>query len=70
MKARTDVRERKAKVLEGFERCDAILAYRTKAFKKTTEHAAQNHDSLKKVHRRTALYALYEPAQTDRHRRC
>ena len=48
VKARTDVRERKRKELEGCARCDAMLAYRAKAFKKTKEHAAQNHDSLRK----------------------
>ena len=42
------MRERKGKELEWFERLDAILAYRTKAFKKTKEHAAQNHNSLRK----------------------
>ena len=43
-----DVRERKAKELERYEECYAILAYKTKAFKKTIEHAVKTRYSLRK----------------------
>ena len=62
------MRERKRKELEGFARCDAMLAYRTKAFKKTKEHAAQNHDSLRK--RADGLRSYLEPSQSVRAHRC
>ena len=39
--------KRKGKTMNAMRNWYAILAYRTKAFEKTKEHAVQTHDSLR-----------------------
>ena len=43
-----DVRKIKTKEAKCYKDCNAILAYRTKAFKKTKDHAAKIVSSLRK----------------------